>query len=291
MLVSRRMLQRVANKGTKFIGAHWGESFPMYYICEYPKSGGTWLGRMVSDALQIPFPQHSRLPIAMKSVIHNHWRYNPKLRRVFYLYRDGRDIMVSFYFYRMKRIKANTGSKDLAVYQRLLGKGFDPDDTNRNLPIFIENEFSNPRDARISWVDHINQWYDPENRPHIAYVSYEQLLEDAIGSLRRVTEHLSGEAVDEYRLQMAVEKNSMAKQTGRTPGQEDRSSFVRKGISGDWMNYFNEESSAVFSKYASKTLVKLGYEQSEQWMDQYVFDSSKEGCSPIASVEDESDSA
>ena len=62
-LNTRRVLERASDDVNRFVGKHWGDKFPFYFVCEYPKSGGTWLSRMVSDYLKIPFPQHSVFPV------------------------------------------------------------------------------------------------------------------------------------------------------------------------------------------------------------------------------------
>ena len=38
----------------------------------------------------------------MKSVVHAHWRYDERLPKTVYIYRDGRDVMVSLLNYQMK---------------------------------------------------------------------------------------------------------------------------------------------------------------------------------------------
>jgi hypothetical protein len=52
---------------------------------------------------------------------------------------------------------------------------------------------------------------------------------------------------------------------GRQRGEEDPSSFFRKGIAGDWQNVFTEEDKRVFKEEAGDLLIKLGYEESDQW--------------------------
>jgi hypothetical protein len=261
---------RVVNRCTALIVREWGEMFPMFIVSEYPKSGGTWLGNMASDCLQVPFPQHYRMPLLMTCVIHNHWKYSPKYRRPFYLYRDGRDVMVSLYFHRMRKIAAQRDANDRQtkrVYEGLFGKGYDPGDVRGHLARFIENEFENPRGSRITWKQHIESWHDPEGRPHVAYLSYEQLLSEPHATLKRAVEHVAGRTIEDWRVEMSVDKFSMARQTGRRPGQEDRSSFIRKGVAGDWVNQFTRESAEVFHDLAGDVLIRLGYERDASWVE------------------------
>jgi hypothetical protein len=266
-------MRKVSNKTTKVIGMRAGGSFPMYFVTEYPKSGGTWLARMVSDAMQVPFPQHYVLPIGFRSVVQNHWRYSPRLRRVFYLYRDGRDVMTSFFFHRMRTIRSRSEPNWEVVNrraERLFGRGFDPDDTLSLLPLFIENEFTRPRDARTNWRDHVTQWFDPA-RPGVAYLSYEMLRTDPHLTLKRGIETVTGKPIEDWRIESAVDRNSMVRQTGRKAGQEDRSHFVRRGVVGDWRNHFTREAAEVFNRFAGDALVLLGYEDDQHWVRRQRF--------------------
>ena len=48
---------------------------------------------------------------------------------------------------------------------------------------------------------------------------------------------------------------------GRSRGQEDPSSFFRKGVAGDWISTFNEKDRKIFDGEAKGLLVRLGYEE------------------------------
>ena len=272
---TRHIAEKLAKDSTRLIAIRGGESFSFYYVSELPKSGGTWVARMVSDYLQLPFPQLTIFPLAFRCVIQNHWTYHPKLRRVFYLYRDGRDVMISFFFDRIRvaRHSDRATRKRLGrIYEKLLGKKYDPQDSVRLLPRFIEFEFTHPgRGPRVNWRDHIESWFDPPRRRHVAYLSYEALLADCAGTLAQAIEQITGEPVDAWRLQTTVEKFSMARQTGRKPGQEDITQHTRKGVAGDWKNHFSRECAELFNDLAGDALVMLGYEQDRNWVDKYEY--------------------
>lgn len=271
-LITRNM-SRIAQRTTRWIGAHYGEQFPFWYVSEYPKCGGTWVSRMVADYLGVPCPRVPLLPLAFPCVIQNHWKYHPKLTRVFYLYRDGRDVFVSFYFYRMRKIKTGKGpegSRYYKLYSKILGKGFDPENIRGNLPQFIENEMKYPRDCRTNWPDYNRQWHHPA-RKDIAYLSYEQLREDPFATLKRCLEQLTGEEVDPQRLHYSIDRFRLEKMRGREVCGVDNTGVVRKGVVGDWVNHFTREAAEVFDHYAGDTLVKLGYEADRNWLNRYEF--------------------
>jgi hypothetical protein len=52
---------------------------------------------------------------------------------------------------------------------------------------------------------------------------------------------------------------------GRERGQEDPSSFYRKGVAGDWKNHFSKEDRRVFKEEAGELLIRLGYEDDLDW--------------------------
>ncbi len=259
----RPLMIHASHRVNHALGARLGESFPFYYVSEYPKSGGTWLSQMIGDVLQLPVPQHCIFPMGCASVLHNHWGYHRGLRRVVYLSRDGRNVVVSSFFHILRdygdsRSVARTPAR--ARLDRVFGAGFDAEDTRALLPRFVEHLFDKPLGNRRSWAQHVREWYDPESRPHIAYVSYEELLEDPGAHLNRVAEHVSAREVQDWRIEMAVEKFSIERQTGRSAGQEDRAHFIRKGVAGDWKNHFSHEAARVFDRLTGDELIRLGDE-------------------------------
>lgn len=269
---TRRLLTRASNQITKVVGMYWGEAFPFYHVCEFPKSGGSWFGKMAAHCLQIPYPQWPVFPLGFRCVVHTHWRYIGRLRRVCYVYRDGRDVMVSLYFHRMRGLAQSHPGIVRTFrkrYDRLFGKGYDPDDSVRLLPRFLENEFKRPQNERQTWPEHLEGWYGETGRPHVTYVRYEDLLADCAGTLRRAVESVSGRTIDPWLIDNAVETWSMKRQTGRRPGEEDRSSFVRKGIAGDWVHHFSAASARLFDERAGDMLVRLGYEPDRDWVGRY----------------------
>jgi hypothetical protein len=264
--------ERAAKFLTKQIGRYWGESFPFYYVSEFPKSGGTWLAKMLSDYLQLPFPRRIRLPVGFSCVLQNHWTYDPRLRRVTTIYRDGRDVMSS-YFYDKIRVGQHSSQASRAFvrkfYRKLLGREPSPEDIVELLPRFLEYELTHPgRGVHAAWPDFVLGWHD---KPHVVSVSYEALLQDTPGTLRRVVEQLTEKEADPWRLETAVEKFAFERETGRQRGTSDITQHARKAIVGDWKNTFSREAAEIFNELAGDALVQLGYEKDKQWIERTEF--------------------
>jgi Sulfotransferase family len=98
-----------------------------------------------------------------------------------------------------------------------------------------------------------------------AEVRYEDLLEhpqEEVGKLLRFL----GVDTQESVVESCVSSASFEKLSrGRERGQEDPSSFYRKGVAGDWKNYFTEEDGRVFKEEAGELLIRLGYEEDFDW--------------------------
>jgi hypothetical protein len=270
MAFVRRTLQRISHRLTRQVGIRFGEVFPFWYVSEFPRSGGTWLGRMVADYLDLPFAELSVFPMGLSCVNFTHWPYHPRLRRCFYIYRDGRDVMVSFYFYRMSVMRKNpntsVGRSLGRRYREAFGRGFDPDDSLSLMGRFVELEMTRPGMGQLNWPQHIANWYVP-GRKNVAFLSYEQLRNDPRETLETALRQFLDEPVDASRLQRTVQRYGFERMSGRPPGDEDRHSFFRKGTVGDWRNHFTAEAAAVFDQYAGDTLVRLGYEPDHSWAD------------------------
>ena len=82
----------------------------------------------------------------------------------------------------------------------------------------------------------------------------------------RLMDELTG-ASDAKIAALAVDRWSFTTTSGRKPGEEDLSSFRRKGIAGDWTNYFSREAGEVFDSFAGDALVELGYADDRNWYE------------------------
>ena len=230
---------------------------PSYVVNEYPKSGGSWVGEMLSDALQVPFPRN-RLPILRSSILQGHMMHSWNMHNILLVWRDGRDVLISQYYHSL--FKNDRGNAYLVAKCRA-DLGFtDYDDIAGNLIPFMEYIYERKRHPRMSWAEFVNKWVDCERCVH---VRYEDLRVKPVEELRRIVHELAGIVIDEQMAETIVDKHSFEKVSGRKVGDANVRSFLRKGVVGDWKNYFNQEACERFHAYAGNALVKLGYEIDE----------------------------
>ncbi len=240
------------------------ESTPYYLITEFPKSGGSWVGQMMAAYFDVPFPRNKNVSLLRRypCVLHGHHKFSPHFKNVIYLVRDGRDTMVSSYFHELFDNERNPA---WAVARFRAEHRFeDYNDVKGNLPAFIEYKFT-----KYASVMFTNSWsefvvYVTDKNANV--IKYEDLLLDAPATFGKAIGKIIGEEPDMDRIREICDRFSFAKQSNRKPGEEDRGSFLRKGIAGDWKNNFTRAACEMFDKYGGDALIAAGYEKDHSWV-------------------------
>jgi hypothetical protein len=91
-------------------------------------------------------------------------------------------------------------------------------------------------------------------------IRYEDLLRDTPETLRRVLELLRarrGDGVVEH----CIRATNFERVSNRRQGEEDPSSFFRKGIAGDWRGVFTQRDRQIYEELAGDRLIEMGYEK------------------------------
>jgi hypothetical protein len=97
-------------------------------------------------------------------------------------------------------------------------------------------------------------------------IRYEDLLENDVEILERVLIDECGYPVPRPRLRRAVETRRFDRMSkGRPRGEEDVSAHLRKGVAGDWRNYFTAPVKEAFKERWGELLVTAGYERDLNW--------------------------
>jgi hypothetical protein len=184
--------------------------------------------------------------------------------RVIHIIRDGRDQAVSFIHQQGNRAKRGRTHR-LSPEELAKSEAYRRSPQEVGEGMFAEKTL---RKAAENWAIRVGQAV--EDGPALfgesyTEVHYEDLLERPNEEARRLFEFLGVDASGSL-VERAVRSASFEKLSkGRERGEEDPSSFYRKGVSGDWKNLFNERDKQVYKEEAGELLIRLGYEKDGDW--------------------------
>lgn len=255
-------MQATAHHMTIWIGARYGDRFPMHFVVGYPRSGTTWFSELLADYLNLPRPRHYIFPIGFAAVIHTHTEPQRKLADCFYVVRDGRDSLVSAYFQLIRILGENASFVYRDRYLKLFGANYDPSDTARNLLLYMRSVFEQ---NKRHWGEHVVGWMQKAQRypKQIVVVKYEDLRTNPYPTFTGVLEQKYG-SVDADVASDALQRQDFNRQRKRPQGQQR--TFMRKGVAGDWRNHFTLECAQLFDTYAGQALIEAGYEPDRSWV-------------------------
>ena len=251
---------------TWFLGTRFPETIPLVFVVGYPKSGTTWACKVVADYLQLPWPRLSLMPVGCPAVVHGHERVWKRYRKGVYVVRDGRDALVSQYFFMTRHLPEGDHPRLTARQRRVFPGLVNKNNARANMAGFIQRQMVSPHSARANWGDHVRSFFEVDN-PNVVLLRYEDLLTDGSTALAEAMSQLTGEEPNVARAAESLTRYSFRRQSGRDPGQEVRSAFLRKGQAGDWKNHFTRETAEIFDHYCGDTLIAAGYENDHTWVE------------------------
>jgi hypothetical protein len=126
-------------------------------------------------------------------------------------------------------------------------------DEDQGLMMPMDRDIPQNAGIQTSWID-----------SGTLVIKYEDLLSDEYTAFERIVDYCEI-SVDRQRLHQVIYNNSFEVISGRQPGQEEVNAHQRKGIAGDWRNYFSHKVKEEFKKRFGDVLIKTGYEKDLKW--------------------------
>jgi len=229
----------------------------VFHLTQY-KAGSQWIYHI----LKLCAPERILTPKAIKDPILKSYIYptvylakekfeqieKPPNSTFFIVLRDLRDITVSMYFSLKISHVVLEGISEMR--QELCRR-----DLESGLMWIIENETHNNAEIGRSWAESGEQW-----------IRYENLLNRDIELLEEALLHRCRLPIEEAVLKQAILSCRFEQFSGgRQRGEEDVHSHFRKGVSGDWRQYFTAPVKAAFKERFGDVLIACGYEKSNDW--------------------------
>jgi hypothetical protein len=248
-----------------------GRNFDVYpddiILVSYPKSGNTWTRFLIANLVypdkQVDFTTINELMpdpealtkrhlarMARPRIIKSHQYFDPRYRRVIYIVRDPRDVLLSAYHFDIKRNRIQEAYPLEQYTTRFIG----PQDGH---------QYGNWGENVASWI------YVRANDPGFLLVRYEELLSAGPGELCRIAEFL-GITPDPTAIAQALkrstadrmrelEKEQAASWSSTKETRKDKP-FVRAAKAGGWKQELPEPCVAQVERTWGQIMTSLGYE-------------------------------
>ena len=266
------MIKRLIAGGKHLLGLHHpGRNLRVFpddvFLVSYPKSGNTWTRFLIANLVfpdkqpdfanlneLIPDPEGlskrhlENMP--RPRYIKSHQYFDPRYKKLIYIVRDPRDVVLSEFHFDIKR---RAISEDYPL-QQFVSR-------------FVRGELNHPYGT---WGENAASWfYTRRQGPQFLLVRYESLQSQAIDEMEKIAEFL-GVSADPERIAFEIQQSSadrmreLEKKQGMlwSSTRETRQDkpFVRAAKAGGWKNELPEASVAEIEGAWGGLMREIGYE-------------------------------
>ncbi|NWZ23586.1 ST1C1 Sulfotransferase, partial [Asarcornis scutulata] len=193
-------------------------------------------GLELAEAMPSPRTMKTHLPVQM--VPPSFWEQNCK---IIYVARNAKDNLVSYYhFHRMNKALPDPGTMEEFMEKFMAGKVL-----------------------WGSWYDHVKGWWKAKDKHRILYLFYEDMKENPKREIQKIMKFMGKDLEQEVLNKIIhntsfeiMKENPMANYTKDFVGLMDHSvsPFMRKGVVGDWKNYFTVAQNKKFDEDYNKKM-------------------------------------
>ncbi len=216
------------------------------YISGQPRSGTTWLERMLGDVLDSPLVAHERRGIDEPEYFGEGRDGGYLIRKTnanivikpdtlaVFIERDPRDMVVSRFFFRGQGQPIQGVIKSMHVSGTAL--------------------------SYFEWIA------SAEKAGFQAHTTYERLQKDKFAELQSILLLLEINDITNEKCKAAYENQTISAITARYGDRFVGS--VRKGIVGDWKNHFTRSDAEYMHEHFGEFMIERGYIEDDSWIEE-----------------------
>ena len=226
--------------------------FRTLHINEFPKSGGTWVCRMLRDLTGWRFDDNA-VPIPGKAIVKYH-RLPLDVRPLAVVVRDPRDVFVSLFHHSKAVFADDPFNKTMVNATREIFEGSDSE--TAQLSAFVERLLTDPIYPRFAW----HEFYEHFLARGTPTFRYEDFRADTGGTLAQLLEALGVEASRES-IERVSQSHSIDRILARRAksGEDAGNTFIRRGKVGGYAEAMSPETIARIQEAEGATMRKFDY--------------------------------
>lgn len=216
-----------------------GNTWMRYLLANIMRPSGTWhisnLNEVVPDIYQVDLDKY-----ASANIYKSHEPFTESYGKVIYIFRDGRDVAVSYYNL-MKTAFGCTCTFDEFIISMLTG---------------------GKETVYGSWQNHVLGWMRSGRNNDIFFIKYEDLCEDTPKVLKNVCDFMGIDPSPES-IPNAIRRSTFeVQQEDVRKYSEHYSKGFRGGVKGSpgkWREIFSASQNELFWSYSGDLMTRLGY--------------------------------
>jgi len=242
------------------------------YVCGYPISGNSWISYLIAYTLNCRYsdidtetwPEQRKTIKEYLQGKNNHIgtnkfdcvlkthalpsliKYGPQ-DKIIYIVRDGRDVANSYFHRLVKWLPESSNFRDRIITI-----------VSKIMPVTIQYKWS-IRYFSSLWAMHVGEALNAD----VKWVRYEDFLNNPENCLMEVVEYCDNEVINVLVVRKAIELFSFnnMKEKAKQSISNLKLRTDRKGVYGDWKNYYSEKENYRFICKHARLLEALNYEK------------------------------
>ncbi|XP_043293859.1 sulfotransferase 2A1-like isoform X1 [Cervus canadensis] len=186
--------------------------------------------------------------------------------KMIYLIRNPRDVLVSgYFFWRSAKLVKRPQSLEQYFDWFIQGKGYSFRKRATRLPWWSSGSESACQVVFGSWFNHTRDWMSMRDKENFLILSYEEMKWDTRSTVEKICQFLSKKLEPEELDSVlrnssfqAMKENNMSN-LPLLKGRyfEENGQLLRKGVTGDWKNYFTVAQAEIFDKLFQEKMADL----------------------------------
>jgi len=257
-------IKKILNHDYNYLGKFFLVKKNDIFITSFPKSGNTWVRLIVANLLSIKVNLQNIdhfLPetysykesfylhkFKKRRIIKSHDYFDHRFKKVIYVVRDPREVIVSTYFFqiKIKAIKKNYSKRKF-------------------INSFIKGKYSSDFGT---WEQNVGSWHGSRNK-NIIFIRYEDLIDKPVKEIKRISNFLKIKTSNKKILQVikntsfkkfqAEEKNNSLNWNSMKKKNDKRAFFFRSGKKNSWKKFFSSKDNILIKKTYARYMKIFNY--------------------------------
>jgi hypothetical protein len=196
------------------------------FSCAQPAQAAAWFARCRGRVFSSVFKAHHARPLLMPILEPFRDEFH-----IFYIYRDGRDVMTSFWRY-LNHLQPGWGPQTRTPGEFMRARPFGG---------ILQYQHGQDESMLSRWTSHVNGWHAAGSVAHL--IAYEDLHRNFAVTIQRLGEIIGVKSPDKP----------------LRPGLDAYSSLPWQGVIGAWRDYWSHDDEVYFDNRAGALMDRLGY--------------------------------